>query len=128
MNNSEALAKLKKHLKRRKESIFGYFDENLTEAIESAISALEQFPPDWCCGSNRYDWKNIPHTYYWAAKNENGEVWAFLEKPELDEKHGVWSLKYVPHPLMQLIKVGEPSDDWIESLEERPQNFRPYNQ
>lgn len=67
----------------------------------------------------KYDWSNVPKEVKWIAKDKDGEVWGYVEKPIIGEK-GIWHVKNKYHGYF-FIFDSFIVESWQDSLEERPQ-------
>jgi len=71
-------------------------------------------------GITRYDWSHINSKYDWVAKDSDGRVEAYRERPTLGER---WWYSSVVGSSSQHLGYSPPwesDSDWQESLEERP--------
>ena len=62
---------------------------------------------------SKYDWSNIPPEVNWIATDSDGDVFGYLEKPEI----GVYMWFGSKSELLDLKPF---PTHWKESLEERP--------
>jgi len=71
-------------------------------------------------GVSKYDWSHINSKYNWVAKDSDGRVEAYRERPTLGER---WWYSSVVGSSSQHLGYSPPwesDSDWKESLEERP--------
>jgi len=74
---------------------------------------------------SRYDWSHINSRYDWVAKDSNGRVDAYTERPTLGEFW--WHASVGSHyQHLGYSPPWESDDDWKESLEERPKPAKRY--
>ena len=62
-------------------------------------------------------WEHIKPEYKWAAMDENGEVYVYVGKPEIQTENYTSNRDYEN---IGAINVGTDGVDWRESLTERP--------
>jgi hypothetical protein len=72
----------------------------------------------------RYDWDNIDKRYNWVAKDSNGTVEAYRERPILTKR--CWGSTTGDNIFLGYSPSWESDDDWKESLEERPKPAKRY--
>jgi len=97
---------------------YGFDDEGFDRRGNKRMGASRREP-----GMSRYDWSAIDNKYKWVAKDSNGRVEAYRERPILGESCwysnvGSQQLGYSP--------PWESDSDWQESLEERPKPAKRY--
>jgi hypothetical protein len=72
----------------------------------------------------RYDWRRIPKEYKWVAKDSNGTVKAYSERPGL--RKGYWASSFGGTEQLGCSPRWESDSDWEDSLEERPKPAKRY--
>jgi len=72
----------------------------------------------------RYKWDVIPDVYQWVAKDANGLVKAYSERPVLKGRY--WESSFGGTEQLGCSPPWESDDDWQESLEERPKPAKRY--
>ena len=66
------------------------------------------------------DWDKIPKEYNWIAVDEDGEMLAYITKPEPRVRES-WVVSYWNgHPFKYLGKVNLNGIDWTQTLTRRP--------
>jgi len=74
---------------------------------------------------SRYKWDHIDERYNWVAKDSNGRVDAYTERPFHNER--LWYPTFgSQHKQLGYSPPWESDDDWKESLEERPKPAKRY--
>jgi len=66
----------------------------------------------------RYDWNAIPDMYTWVAKDSDGRVKAYSERPTLGDR--CWYSSFGGTEQLGYSPPWESDSDWKESLEHRP--------
>jgi len=66
----------------------------------------------------RYKWNVIPDVYQWVAKDANGLVKAYSERPVLKGRY--WESSFGGTEQLGCSPPWESDEDWRGSLEERP--------
>jgi len=72
----------------------------------------------------RYKWNAIPDMYKWVAKDNDGRVKAYSERPTLGDR--CWYSSFGGTEQLGYSPPWESDNDWKESLEERPKPAKRY--
>lgn len=66
------------------------------------------------------DWNKVPKAFNFVAKDANGRVYAYPNKPRCDVNVQVWKAveKFSHFEFLHICQ--DPTDDWEKSLIERP--------
>ncbi len=69
----------------------------------------------------KYNWKEIPKGFNWAARDKNGDILAFECPPRADTNLGMWVTAGEKVYLGRLPTALDTAilDDWTESVEDR---------
>ena len=71
----------------------------------------------------KYNWKNVPKAVNWIAKDYDGHIWGYESEPKLNRYSELWTVANSDVDCLQLGFTGDlfNNDDWIDSLEQRPE-------
>lgn len=65
-------------------------------------------------------WDVIEDAWQWAAMNQNGGVYVYPDKPQIDWENPYWSQEDDWYRVDEVLKIDKGTVDWKDSLQERP--------
>lgn len=99
---------------------------------ENAWFSLNNLTPAWDWSTQDYrvkpkpapipmtiPWDVIEDKWQWAAMNQNGGVYVYPDKPQIDWENPYWSQEDDWYRVDEVLKIDKGTVDWKDSLQER---------